>query len=191
MIQTKGQISSCKNKLKSILCRDRFPRCTGKEVIWGQLRMECIKAIKCCPPKVQEILRNIDLCRKVGNGEKLAQKCERLCLSSFQYLTSVLSVLASTITIFCATIISKNYYFSGNDNYSSSFSRRPWLILIHYYYGNNNNDTIFILYLYYICFNFLPSLKQAIFSLITSMAFEKPGLLVIFLLMLSMSGPLL
>ena len=39
--------------------------------------------------------------------------------------------------------------------------------------------------------NFLPSLKQTIFSLITSMAFEKPGLLVIFLLMLSMSGPLL
>ena len=39
--------------------------------------------------------------------------------------------------------------------------------------------------------NFLPSLKQAIFSLITSMAFEKPGLLVIFLLMLSMSGFLL
>ena len=39
--------------------------------------------------------------------------------------------------------------------------------------------------------NFLPSLKQTIFSPITSMAFEKPGLLVIFLLMLSMSGPLL
>ena len=39
--------------------------------------------------------------------------------------------------------------------------------------------------------NFLPSLKQTIFSLITSMAFEKPGLLVVFLLMLSMSGPLL
>ena len=39
--------------------------------------------------------------------------------------------------------------------------------------------------------NFLPSLKQTIFSLITSMAFEKPGLLVIFLLMLSMTGPLL
>ena len=39
--------------------------------------------------------------------------------------------------------------------------------------------------------NFLPSLKQTIFSLITSMAFQKPGLLVIFLLMLSMSGPLL
>ena len=39
--------------------------------------------------------------------------------------------------------------------------------------------------------NFLPSLKQAIFSLITSMAFEKQGLLVIFLLRLSMSGPLL
>ena len=39
--------------------------------------------------------------------------------------------------------------------------------------------------------NFLPSLKQTIFSLITSMAFEKPGLLVIFLLMLPMSGPLL
>ena len=38
--------------------------------------------------------------------------------------------------------------------------------------------------------NFLPSLKQTIFFLI-SMAFEKPGLLVIFLLMLSMSGPLL
>ena len=37
--------------------------------------------------------------------------------------------------------------------------------------------------------NFLPSLKQTIFFLITSMAFEKPGLLVIFLLMLSMSGP--
>ena len=39
--------------------------------------------------------------------------------------------------------------------------------------------------------NFLPSMKQTIFTLITSMAFEKPGLLVIFLLMLSMSGPLL
>ena len=39
--------------------------------------------------------------------------------------------------------------------------------------------------------NFLPSLQQTIFSLITSMAFKKPGLLVIFLLMLSMSGPLL
>ena len=39
--------------------------------------------------------------------------------------------------------------------------------------------------------NFLPSWKQTIFSLITSMAYEKPGLLVIFLLMLSMSGPLL
>ena len=38
--------------------------------------------------------------------------------------------------------------------------------------------------------NFLPSLKQTI-SLITSMAFEKPGLLVIFLLMLSMFGSLL
>ena len=36
--------------------------------------------------------------------------------------------------------------------------------------------------------NFLPSLKQTIFSLITSMAFEKPGLLAIFLLMQSMSG---
>ena len=39
--------------------------------------------------------------------------------------------------------------------------------------------------------NFLPSLKQIIFFLITSMALEKPGLLAIFLLMLSMSGPLL
>ena len=39
--------------------------------------------------------------------------------------------------------------------------------------------------------NFLPSLKQTIFFLITSVAFEKPGLLVFFLLMLSMSGPLL
>ena len=39
--------------------------------------------------------------------------------------------------------------------------------------------------------NFLPSLKQTIFSLITSMAFEKPGLLAIFLVMLSTSGPLL
>ena len=39
--------------------------------------------------------------------------------------------------------------------------------------------------------NFLPSLKQTIFSLNTSMAFEKPDLLVIFLLMLSMSGHLL
>ena len=39
--------------------------------------------------------------------------------------------------------------------------------------------------------NFLPSLKQTIFSLITSMAFKRPGLLAIFLLMLSMSGPLL
>ena len=39
--------------------------------------------------------------------------------------------------------------------------------------------------------NFLPSLKQTTFSLITSMAFEKPGLLVIFLLMVSMSGPML
>ena len=38
--------------------------------------------------------------------------------------------------------------------------------------------------------NFLPSLKQRTFSLITSMTFEKPGLLVI-LLLLSMSGPLL
>ena len=36
--------------------------------------------------------------------------------------------------------------------------------------------------------NFLPSLKQTIFSLITSMAFEKPGKLVIFLLMLSIIG---
>ena len=39
--------------------------------------------------------------------------------------------------------------------------------------------------------NFLPSLKQTIFSPITSMAFEKPGLLLIFLHMLSMSGPML
>ena len=39
--------------------------------------------------------------------------------------------------------------------------------------------------------NFLPSLKQTIFPLITSMAFKKPGLQAIFLLMLSMSGPLL
>ena len=39
--------------------------------------------------------------------------------------------------------------------------------------------------------NFLLSWKQTIFSLITSMAFEKPGQWVIFLLMLSMSGPLL
>ena len=40
-------------------------------------------------------------------------------------------------------------------------------------------------------YNFLPSLEQAILSLITSMAFEEPGLPLIFLLVLPMSGPLL
>ena len=75
-IQTKGQVRSCKKELQNILCRDRFPRCKGQAVIWENLREMCGKAIASCPLQVQETLRNIDLCRKLGNGITSINECE-------------------------------------------------------------------------------------------------------------------
>ena len=75
-IQTKGKVGSCKQDLKNILCRDRFPRCKGTRVIWGNIREDCSKAIASCPAGVQELLRNMDLCRKLGEGDFPIDKCE-------------------------------------------------------------------------------------------------------------------
>jgi len=74
-IQTKGQSRMCKKQLTAILCRDRFPRCEGTKVSWGNLREECGKAVESCPLQVQESLRNMDLCRKIGKGETPIAKC--------------------------------------------------------------------------------------------------------------------
>ena len=81
-IQTRGQVRSCKKEIKEILCRDRFPRCNGQSVIWENLREKCGKAIASCPLKVQETLRNIDLCRKLGDGITSINECE---LRNFYY----------------------------------------------------------------------------------------------------------
>ena len=72
----------CKKQLTTILCRDRFPRCEGTKVNWGNLREECGKAVESCPLQVQEFLRNMDLCRKVGEGDTSIAKCEFTSLRS-------------------------------------------------------------------------------------------------------------
>ena len=78
-IQTEGAVASCKKELKNVLCKDRFPRCAGRTVTWGKLRDECSKAIESCPQKVRDSLQNIDLCRKLGNGDAPADRCRFFC----------------------------------------------------------------------------------------------------------------
>lgn len=75
-IHTEGQILRCKNELKGLLCRSRFPRCVGKKAVWGKLNETCIKAMESCPTTVQDVLRKFDLCRKIDKGEDEIESCK-------------------------------------------------------------------------------------------------------------------
>eukprot|EP00795_Rhopilema_esculentum_P007027 gene7027-12652_t len=74
-IKSEGAVGTCREDLRKLLCRDRFPKCKGAQVHWNGLRDECVKAIDKCQQKVRYQLRKIDFCLKMNDGTVPLDSC--------------------------------------------------------------------------------------------------------------------
>lgn len=85
---THGNISACKNELKQIFCRDKFPKCLDirKLVSWENSAYKCQLLVKRCPKEVQEIFHNLKLCDNLSTGRRVLDQCK---VSMFSYNTYV------------------------------------------------------------------------------------------------------